>query len=189
MSGKLSQFQNSSKLLTCPRFDLQKRALRQKMGFREEGLLKSRFFEGIDEIRSDKFYKYDSAGPLTKRVFSAFTVSQNWTHRNSTGNPIPDYPPFSAGDKNMALFPAKAGQDSLSAFPDSQTDRPEKTAGNGTLLVFALIVLVRRTGRITGVDHLFHSRCGKRIGKGVADGDFQHISARFQETRKIKTVG
>ena len=30
------------------------------MGFQEEVLLKSRFFEGIDGIRPGKFYKYDS---------------------------------------------------------------------------------------------------------------------------------
>ena len=29
------------------------------MGFHEEGLLKSHFFDGIDEIQLAKFYKYD----------------------------------------------------------------------------------------------------------------------------------
>ena len=48
------------KIYTCTSH-INQRALRfyKSLGFHEEGLLKSHFFDGIDEIQLAKFYKYD----------------------------------------------------------------------------------------------------------------------------------
>ena len=57
---KLWKKHRMRKVYTCTSH-INQRALAfyKSLGFEEEGLLKSHFFEGIDEIQLGKFYKYD----------------------------------------------------------------------------------------------------------------------------------
>jgi ribosomal protein S18 acetylase RimI-like enzyme len=57
---KLWKKHRMRKVYTCTSHINQRAfAFYKSLGFEQEGLLKSHFFDGIDEIQLGKFYKYD----------------------------------------------------------------------------------------------------------------------------------